>query len=284
MRRTRTRPSSGSTATSANCAPNVIIANPASRPGGLHTPSASASGWKVRWSRSAYDSDAAPAVITPSRTTTWSGSAPCSGEPASATARRTSWSRSAVPALCTAALIMPAPAEPTAAAMVGRSVSPFSNRQRSTRRPRASAATWVMTVVTPVPKSGVAAWTTAVPSAYTRARARCGLPGGATGQPALAMPVPISQCPARRTPGRGSLPSQPKRAAPRSQHSRRPLLDQGRPEEGLTSAWLRRRSSTGSLPSSWASSSIAHSSASMPLASPGARMKVGVIVLARTIR
>ena len=67
--------------------------------------------------------------------------------------------------MCTAALIMPAPAEPTAAAMLGRSVSPFSNAQRVHGTPRASAATWVIAVATPVPNSGVPACTTALPSA-----------------------------------------------------------------------------------------------------------------------
>ena len=52
------------------------------------------------------------------------GSAPCSGDPASPTASSTSWERSAVPAACTAELIIPAPAEPTADVAFGRSLSP----------------------------------------------------------------------------------------------------------------------------------------------------------------
>ena len=71
------------------------------------------------------------------------------------------------------------------------------------------------------------------------------------------MPVPISQSPSRRDRGAGSRSAQPKRSAPSCRHSRSPSLDHGLPVAGSTSAWLRSRSSTGSRPSSCASSSIA---------------------------
>ncbi len=48
-------------------------ANSARPPGGLHAPDASAPGWKSRCSGSVYESEAVPAVITPSRTTTSTG-------------------------------------------------------------------------------------------------------------------------------------------------------------------------------------------------------------------
>ena len=68
---------------------------------------------------------------------------------------------------------MPAPADPTAELTLGRSVSPDANRTSDSGTPRASAPTCAIAVVTPVPNSCVPASTTARPSAYSRARARC---------------------------------------------------------------------------------------------------------------
>ena len=85
----------------------------------------------------------------------------------------TSWSRSAVPAECTAALTIVAPADPTADEVLGRSLSPAAALTASRGTPRASAPTCVIIVRTPVPNSGVPVSTTALPSAYRRARACC---------------------------------------------------------------------------------------------------------------
>ena len=93
------------------------------------------------------------------------GSAPCSGDWGSATASAISWSRTAVPALCTAALIIIAPLEPTGEPVPGRLVSPNSTRTSRSSTPSASAATWVSTVGVPVPNSWVEVCTMAVPSA-----------------------------------------------------------------------------------------------------------------------
>ena len=77
-----------------------------------------------------------------------------------------------MPALCTAALIIIAPLEPTGDPVAGRLVSPNSTRTSRSSTPSASAATWVSTVGVPVPNSWVEVCTTAVPSAYRWARAR----------------------------------------------------------------------------------------------------------------
>jgi hypothetical protein len=82
--------------------------------------------------------------------------------------------------------------------------------------PSPSAATWVITVGVPVPNSWVAVCTMVLPSAYMCALARWVCMNSATGYPADAIPVPISQLPSRSDRGRGSRPAQPNRAAPRS--------------------------------------------------------------------
>ncbi len=105
----------------------------------------------------------------------------------------------------------------------------------------------------------------------------------ATGYAAAAIPVPISQSPSRRTRGRGSRSAQPNVSAPVRRHSSRPSLDHGLPR-GSVAAWFRTRSSTGSTPRRYASSSIAVSSTNTPTDSPGPRVNVGVIVLPRTSR
>ena len=60
---------------------------------------------------------------------------------------------------------MPAPAEPTAAVLLGRSVSPAWNSMSRSATPSASAPTWVAMVSTPVPNSCVEVCTMALPSA-----------------------------------------------------------------------------------------------------------------------
>ena len=153
------------------------------------------------------------------------GSDPWSGEPGSATAIPTSWERSARPAACTAEPIIPDPAEPTVAVALGRLLSPASNTTSPTAIPSASAATWVVIVSEPVPNSTAAICTTALPSACSRARARCSGMKNAIGYAAAAIPVPISQSPSRQARGVGSRRPQPKRCAASVRHSDRPSLD-----------------------------------------------------------
>ena len=188
-----------------------------------------------------------------------------------------------MPAACTAELTIPLPAEPTAAVLFGRSVSPAWNSIAASSTPRASAATCVAMVRTPVPNSCVAVWTTALPSACTRARARCSGMKKATGYPAAAMPVPMSQSPSVVARGVGSRSDQRKVSAPRRRHSGRPSLDHALPCAS-TGVWLRNRSSTGSSSSSDASSSMAISRLETPSDSPGPRVNVGVMVLPRIRR
>ena len=81
------------------------------------------------------------------------------------------------------------------------------------------------------------------------------------------MPCPMRYRPSRIERGSGVRLSQPKRAAPFVRHSRRARVEKGRPLYGSVSVSLRRRSSTGSMPVAYASSSMAHSSAKWPCAS-----------------
>ena len=122
---------------------------------------------------------------------------------------------------------MPAPAEPTAAVLLGRSVSPAWNSMSRSATPSASAPTWVAMVSTPVPNSCVEVCTIALPSAKMRARARCGGMKNAIGYAAAAIPVPISQSPSRVVRGAGFRSDQPNRSAPRRRHSTSPSLDHG---------------------------------------------------------
>ena len=99
--RTRTSPSSGSTATSANCAPKVSSPCGVSSGGGRQVPIASASDMWLRASSSRYVSPASGRsddVRRPLATVTEAGSVPCSGDCSSLTASAMSCSRSAVPA------------------------------------------------------------------------------------------------------------------------------------------------------------------------------------------
>ena len=152
------------------------------------------------------DRGAASAVVAPGRsadvrcpsaTFTEPGPAPCRGDCSSPTVKAISCSRSAVPAAWTAELTMPAPAEPTAAVLFGRSLSPAWNSMSRRATPRASAPTCVAMVRTPVPNSCVEVCTIALPSATIRARARCGGMKNAIGYAAAATPVPTSHSPSR---------------------------------------------------------------------------------------
>ncbi len=124
----------------------------------------------------------------------------------------------------------------------------------------------------PVPMS-VASIPTTKPPFSRCAQARAGR--RRAGYVDAATPVPTSQRPSRRTPGRGSRASQPKRAAPSRRQATRFRLENGLPLSGSTSGSLRTRSSIGSSPVAIASSSIAHSSANIPGHSPGARIHEG---------
>ena len=84
--------------------------------------------------------------------------------------------------------------------------------------------------------------------------------------------MPISQSPSRRVPAAWRL-SQPNRSAPVLSAARSVREEKGIFFSGSCSGSLIRRSSIGSIPSFSASSSIAHSSATSPTASPGARIE-----------
>lgn len=96
------------------------------------------------------------------------------------------------------------------------------------------------------------------------------------------MPVPSSQRPSRRVPGRGSRSAQPNLRAPSRKQAARLRLLNGSPETGPTTGSLRSRSSIGSTPARVASSSRAASIANDPGASPGARIQVGDGTSSRT--
>ena len=201
-RRTRTSPSSGSTATSANCAPKVSSPCGVSSGGGRQLPIASASDMWLRASSSPYvspSSGRSDAVRRPFATVTdGRGSAPCSGESSSPTASAMSCSRSAVPAACTAELTMPAPAEPTAAVLLGRSVSPAwksTSRERDAERVGADLGAHGEHAGAELLRRGLHD-RAAVGVGCGPARAARGMKN-AIGYAAAAMPVPISQSPSR---------------------------------------------------------------------------------------
>ncbi|SCE60436.1 hypothetical protein GA0115253_108463 [Streptomyces sp. Termitarium-T10T-6] len=132
----------------------------------------------------------------------------------------------------------------------------------------------------PVPMSAAVIRTVKEPSASAVTRA---VEGAAPApKEAAAVPVPSSQRPSRRTPGRGSRSAQPNLRAPSRKQAARLLPANGSPETGPTSGSLRRRSSIGSMPPRSASSSRAASIAKDPGASPGARIQVGDGTSSRT--
>ena len=98
------------------------------------------------------------------------------------------------------------------------------------------------------------------------------------------MPQPTSSRPSRIERGSGLRPDQPKRSLATSRHVSIERLENGRFSPSSIAGSVRRRSSTGSMPSETASSSIAHSIAKTPLDSPGPRMKVGVEMSSGTTR
>ena len=123
----------------------------------------------------------------------------------------------------------------------------------------------------PVPISVIASSTVSRPSLSRRARAVA--LRSTSARIAEATPRPRSQRPSRTLAGFATRLSQPKRAAPWRNASARWREANGLFRSGSTSVSFRSRRSTGSSPRASASSSIAHSRASRPIASPGARIK-----------
>ena len=91
---------------------------------------------------------------------------------------------------------------------------------------------------------------------------------------AVATPMPTSHRPSRIERGSGVRSDQPNRSAPTANASRSIRCENRLPLRGSVSGSLRIRSSIGSMPSSWASSSIADSRTNVPIASPGARSQL----------
>ncbi|CAM5580101.1 hypothetical protein SCYAM73S_08154 [Streptomyces cyaneofuscatus] len=244
IRRTRTSPVAVSTATSANWAPKAC---------------------RSFWAR------APRAAVVSERTVIPSGG--MSGAPASR-------SRSSAAAAVMAQAQERVPMEPPAIIAGPKSLSPMRTRTRSGVVSRASAAIRVSAVRAPVPMSAAAIRTVYEPSASAVTRAVEGM--APAPKEAAAVPVPSSQRPSRRIPGRGSRSAQPNLRAPSRRQAARLWVLKGRPETGPTSGSLRRRSSTGSRPARSASSSRADSIANDPGASPGARIQVGDGTSSRT--
>ena len=161
----------------------------------------------------------------------------------------------------------------------GNAESPSRASTSSGFSPSISAVIWPSTVYVPVPMSVMSLSTIAVPSGHSRTRASASL--RLCTRAAVAMPVPIHHSPSRRLQGARSAPFHPNRSAPWVKHSASLRELYGMPWLGWRSGILRSRSSTGSRPIASASSSIAHSSASMPTASPGARTEPAVIRFTR---
>ena len=90
---------------------------------------------------------------------------------------------------------------------------------------------------------------------------------------AAAMPMPCHHSPRRSPAGLALRRSQPNNLAPCSMHSTRLREEWGMFFSGSSAGSLRLRSSIGSRLTASASSSIADSSASIPTASPGARIE-----------
>ena len=188
-------------------------------------------------------------------------------------------------ALCTAALTIIAPLEPTGEPG-GRQVGVAELEPHLCKSmPRPSAATWVITVDIPVPNSCVAVCMMAVPSEYRRARARWVCMKNATGYPAVAIPVPISQFPSRSERGCGLRPAQPNRCGPALVAFPQPVAGPRVAGIGINIGDVAAAAArSGRSRARLASSSIAHSRVNTPSASPGPRVNVGVIVLPRTRR
>ncbi|CAM5735299.1 hypothetical protein SAFG77S_08334 [Streptomyces afghaniensis] len=190
--------------------------------------------------------------------------------------------RSSSAAVVTAHAQERVPIEPPAIIAGPRSLSAIRTRTRSVGTPSASAATRASAVRAPVPMSAALTPTVKVPSASAVTAAVEGM--APAGKEAAAVPVPSSQRPSRRTPGRGSRSAQPNLRAPSRKQAIRLRLLNGSPDTGPTAGSLSTRSSIGSMPHRSASSSSAASRANEPGASPGARIQVGVGTSSRTIR
>lgn len=170
--------------------------------------------------------------------------------------------------------------EPPAIIAGPKSLSPMRTRTCPGAVPSASAAIRVSAVRAPVPMSAAAIRTVKEPSASAVTRAVDG--AAPAPKEAAAVPVPSSQRPSRRVPGRGSRSAQPNLRAPSRKQAARLRLLNGSPETGPTTGSLRSRSSIGSTPARVASSSRAASIANDPGASPGARIQVGDGTSSRT--
>ena len=182
MRRTRTSPVAGSTATSANCAPKEC---------------------RSFWAR------APMAAVVSDRTVMPSGGMP---------APRASRSRSSPAAAVTAHAQERVPIEPPAIIAGPKSLSPMRTWTRSGATSSASAATRVSAVRAPVPMSAALIRTVNVPSASAVTAAVDGPAPGA--KEAAAVPVPSSQRPVAAQ-ARDAGPGPPSRTCGRPPGSRR---------------------------------------------------------------
>ena len=258
QRATRTSPVSRSTCTSQKWAPDAART-------------------QRRWSRSVRAMNrTCPAMArtpesAPTETSTWScpvrARAAARGSPSRPPQRRT-WRRIWVAASAMLPATLADCAEPPAPGAIGRSVSPYSTRTASYGTPSSSATTCACTVAVPMPISWNPHRSRAVPSASSR-RVRLAMKIQA-GWYARAIPYPTSVEPVCV----GCLSCQPNSRAPRSMTSRIRRCEYARPCIGETAGSLRSRRSTGSIPRSCASWSIADSMANEPTDSPGARMAV----------
>ena len=127
-RETRTLPRSGSTSTSANCAPKASVVYFCRSSPGAALLRASMGFPPERRTTSAWLSERPCALRRPSSTRTSSARKPCNGEAGSAIASRTSWSRSARQVTSTADPTLAAVIEPAEIGASGMSLSPKSNR------------------------------------------------------------------------------------------------------------------------------------------------------------
>ena len=174
IRDTRTLPRSGSTRTSANCAPNDSVVYFCRSSKGPVLFESSMALDPERRTTSAYESAPPRPWSRPFSTRTSSGRKPRSGEAASAIAILTIFSRSAVQVSSTAEPTLAAVIDPAAIGASGISLSPKSKRVFSYGTPSASAAICAITVYVPVPRSIVPLSTCAVPSGKRRATALAG--------------------------------------------------------------------------------------------------------------
>ncbi len=127
----------------------------------------------------------------------------------------------------------------------------------------------------------MAIFTTRMPSGPSRTLAEDGISG--LRRAAADMPMPTSQLPSRRAPAACRL-SQPNRRAPSRMQGTSLRVENGTFFSGSSAGSLRTRNSIGSIFNCSASSSMAHSKASWPTASPGARIAEAIGMLRLTSR